>query len=120
MTHHLQGMPGWRKFTFLDHDSSFSAAAPDVLAALQLERATCGASHATWAGFGNADGTVALVDTGSQATATFRGHPQGVLLTAALPVRTSDFSALPTPAGLKNCLNAFLDYFLSYSLSVLE
>lgn len=86
MTHHLQGMPGWRKFTFLDADRAFSTAAPTALSALQLDKTVCGASHGTWTAFGKEDGTVGLFDTESQATATFRAHPQGVMRMASLPV----------------------------------
>ncbi len=86
MTHHLQGMPGWRKFTFLDADPAFLPAAPNALAALRLDQASCGASHGAWVAFGKPNGTVALVDTGSQATANFRAHLQGVLLMTVLAV----------------------------------
>ena len=79
-------MPGWRKFTFLDADPAFLPAAPDALAALRLDQSSCGASHGAWIAFGKPNGTVALVDTGSQATANFRAHLQGVLLMSVLAV----------------------------------
>lgn len=79
-----QGMQGWRRFTFLDPDPSM--AVPPELAGQPLERSSCGTAHANWVALGQRDGTVTLLDTVSQATASFQAHTQAVTLMAPLPV----------------------------------
>jgi hypothetical protein len=84
-----QGMQGWRRFTFFDRDDAAAAAHPDDLAACGLENACCAAAAGSWLAFGKADGSVALLDTTSQAVAAFRAHPTAVHLMAVLPVSPS-------------------------------
>ena len=79
-------MQGWRRFTFFDHDDA-AAAHPDALAAYGLGDITCTAAAASWLAFGRPDGTVALLDTASQAVVAFRAHPTAVQHMVVLPVR---------------------------------
>lgn len=82
-------MQGWRRFTFFDHDDAAVAAHPDVLAAHGLGDASCAAAAASWLAFGKPDGSVALLDTASQAVAAFRAHPTAVQHMVVLPVRNT-------------------------------
>lgn len=98
-----QGMQGWRRFTFFDRDDT-AAAQPDAIAACGLGAATCAASHGHWLAFGKPDGTVALVDTKSQAVAAFRAHTAAVQHMAVLPVGLTDTSAVPIHALVTCCI----------------
>lgn len=89
-----QGMQGWRRFTFFDCDDAAAAAAPDALAACGLAATSCVASAGSWLAFGKSDGSVTLLDTGSQAVAAFRAHATAVQHLVVLPVLSS---STPSP-----------------------
>ena len=81
-------MQGWRRFTFFDHDDAMAAVHPDALAAYGLGDVSCTAGAASWLAFGKPDGSVALLDTASQAVAAFRAHLTAMQHMIVLPVRS--------------------------------